>query len=41
MSAINKNVDDLNALSVLIICTEEKQVIFIDVEAFTVIKKYE
>jgi len=39
MGAMAKNMEDQNGLSVLVICTEEKELFILDVEAFTVLKR--
>lgn len=36
---MNKNIPDDKGISVLIICTEEKEVLILDVSAFTVLKR--
>ena len=38
MKSMNKNIADENGLSVLVICTEEKEILILDVCAFTVLK---
>jgi Bardet-Biedl syndrome 1 protein len=39
MAQMKKNIQDDKGISVLIICTEEKDVIIVDVSAFTVLKQ--
>ena len=39
MASMKKNISDENGLSILIVATEEKELLFLDVEAFTILKK--
>ena len=39
MASMKKNINDENGLSILIVATEEKELLFLDVEAFTILKK--
>ena len=39
MGAMNRSIDDENGLSVLLIGTENKELLIVDVEAFTILRK--